>query len=81
LLAKPNPFNQQLSLIYSGDLQTNVLLSVINLQGSIVAQQKIGSTNHFTHTFDLQHLPAGIYFVSLQTNKGVWVQKVVKSNE
>jgi hypothetical protein len=81
LLVKPNPFNQQLSLIYSGDLQTNVLLSVTNLQGSIVAQQKFSSTNHFTHTFDLQHLPAGIYFVSLQTNKGVWVQKVVKSNE
>lgn len=78
LVATPNPFNEQLTISYLGDWQANIELSISSVQGTLVAQQKIAATNQFSHTFDLANLPAGIYLVFATSNKGVWVQKVIK---
>lgn len=74
----PNPFNEQLTISYLGEWQANIELSISTIQGVLVAQQKISATNQFSHTLDLANLPAGIYLVSATSNKGVWVQKVIK---
>lgn len=69
----PNPIKDQLLIEPSANFFYNYILRDIN--GSIVAQQ-MDLINQ--RRIDVTNLPAGLYFISVYTNEGVLVKKVVK---
>jgi hypothetical protein len=68
----PNPTRGQLT-IDAGQL-TVEKVEIYDMQGKIIFNVQRSTVN----SIDISRLPAGIYFVRLQTRNGMFVQKVVK---
>ncbi|MFK7971067.1 MAG: choice-of-anchor J domain-containing protein [Bacteroidia bacterium] len=68
LTAFPNPSN---GLIYiQGSLETAATLHVFDATGRNLIAPRAIPAGAITEKVDLQHIPAGIYFISLQNAKG-----------
>ena len=75
----PNPVTEQLNVNFYADKSQNMHLQLLDLQGKVMQQQdKNAATgqNHFS--MDMTKLPAGIYFIRITTEMGVYNNKVVK---
>ncbi|MDP8239558.1 MAG: T9SS type A sorting domain-containing protein [Candidatus Hatepunaea meridiana] len=73
----PNPFNSVTTLQYDVSQNTNLQLSVYNLNGRLVEilyndNIKPGS---YSLTWNAGHLPSGLYLVRMKTPEGVWMTK------
>ena len=69
LTLSPNPTTSTVTLqLPTGTKQKTV--TVLDLNGKVVLNSK-------TVTLNLSTLPRGMYFITVQTNDGVWQQKVV----
>jgi hypothetical protein len=80
LTVSPNPSNNLFNITYNNPKQGNVNIKVCNILGETVAQllngtQAKGSINT---QFNANNLAAGIYLLSVQTDKGVETQRIVK---
>jgi len=65
----PNPTSGQLNI--TNDEQNIQMISIYNLSG-------IQLFNTQNTTFDISHLPSGMYFVQIKTPKGIVTKKIVK---
>jgi serine protease AprX len=78
---QPNPFNDSFEFIYWSKLSQQVTVRITDLSGRMVLSEKrmlgFGSYNSF-HIGGLNSLPAGIYMLTLQSDNGFTVRKVVK---
>ncbi len=75
----PNPTNALLYIHMDGITTSNVNLTLTNPLGQIVNQQILNTDNQAVETeFDLKNLPAGIYFLSVSSNKFAQTFKVQK---
>lgn len=68
----PNPVKDILTL---EGLSTNANISIISLQGSVLAKTTAGSK---TYTWDIKQLPAGTYYVRIEADKNFSTLKFVK---
>ncbi len=73
LLLSPNPTTNSFSIQTASSLQ-NAQLEIFNLLGEKI----FSAVTCQLLTVDCQLFPAGIYFVTLQTDKGTSVQKLIK---
>jgi surface protein len=71
LTISPNPFTSSVKINLSENTQVNQI-QVLNAVGQTVY------TSAETE-FNLEHLPAGIYFVKVNTNQGIATEKIIKN--
>lgn len=71
----PNPTKGGVIIDLVDDLLGSTI-SITNLQGQILRQFKINTTNK---TIDLTDLPKGIYLLTLQKEDKLYTQKIIKS--
>lgn len=74
----PNPFTSGLTLSLSLTTATDFQLGLFALDGKLVYERSISATDQWTQTLDLEHLPAGVYYLKLATQDGAVMRKVVK---
>ena len=67
----PNPAGNKVTVIVKGQVLQEVVL--VDLSGH---KQKI--ENHSGDVYQLPALPAGVYFLQLRTDKGSYMQKLMK---
>ena len=72
----PNPAKDELIISYMGTTDTEV--SLINLQGQLVIQEKISFVNgNSRRKLDVKSVPSGIYMLQLKSAKELLTRKVV----
>ena len=75
--AFPNPANDQLTVNLSGKNISNVNIAISNELGQNVFEvQENTPSGHYTKTIDTRALAAGIYFISVTTEKSKWTKKI-----
>ncbi len=76
----PNPFSHELSISMITDTETKANITLMNIEGKIIFQQQsklLKGTNLFTIN-NPGELVQGIYFVQIEYNGMISVQKIVK---
>ena len=71
----PNPFENVFWLEVRPDY---ISVEITNLNGSIVYEKEVQYLNQDLEKFDLKNLNMGLYFVKVNTEKGILIQKLVK---
>ncbi|GAB2565645.1 T9SS type A sorting domain-containing protein [Spirosoma areae] len=82
LTLKPNPFADELSITFSTPITGLYVLDLYSATGQLqssVTGEKNGAV--ITKTIPVDHLPAGIYFVSLRIGEQHFMRKVIKSGQ
>jgi hypothetical protein len=78
----PNPIqNETVVSISTGELDNSANLVVTNFLGQVVMSEKVNVTasSVTNHGLNFSELKAGVYFISVETNTGREVVKVVKN--
>ena len=78
LVAFPNPFQMELQIMFNGSPGEEVNLTVANLLGQVLMQQKYTGQMPMRKNLDLSHLQSGIYFVHIKQGDHVISRKIVK---
>ena len=75
----PNPFNSTTTVVYTLESSTWLEISVYDMKGRLADQVYSGNANAGRHTlhWNAGQLPAGVYFIYLQTPRGSVSQKLV----
>jgi hypothetical protein len=76
----PNPFEQQTEIEYLSDQEENIQVELINLSGQrvhLLEYNAFKGLNYFP--LDMSNQAIGTYIIRIQSDKGSYVQKVVKS--
>lgn len=73
----PNPAQTTVNIAFQQPVGAPVQLLLLNALGQQCAQQNIAA-NQQTHTLDISQIPAGIYFVKLQSGNQQQTIKLVK---
>jgi hypothetical protein len=77
----PNPFNDSFKLNYTLSTNSEVNVSILNLSGQLLAQEKVeGVEGYNTYEFvDHYNLSKGVYLINLTCNGESISQKMVKN--
>ena len=67
----PNPAKNQLNIEFPDDIQINQI-QIFNINGSLSEQTRA------VKNVDISNLTKGVYFIEIQTNKGVYRKKLIK---
>ena len=70
----PNPTSGQIT-IESEAIQNNAYVEIYNMEGVTVLSTRINAPGP---TINLNTLPAGIYYLQIESEDNVWIRKVVK---
>jgi hypothetical protein len=68
----PNPFVNTISVDLPGE---KGILTITNIYGKKVLSKKVNSS---TNSYNLSHLPKGIYFIYFQTNNKTYFKQIIK---
>ena len=75
----PNPFSGYTNIVFEIDQAAEVILNVYNIQGSkvetLVAEYL--PSGKYTHQWDANHLPSGIYIGSISVNGHTYRIKMI----
>jgi len=74
----PNPTNGLLNVKVDMKSAADVQYIMTDASGRVVRMQSHKNVSNEIATFDVQNLPAGVYFMSIKTNTGVSTQRFVK---
>ena len=66
-----------IKLLYKGDKQSDVKVSIFNDANQMVFTEKIKNTNGFSRPYNFSELPEGNYSIRLVDNAGMMVERVV----
>lgn len=69
----PNPATDQVNLAFGKDQLREIKIS--DASGKLLVSSKVSGLNH---QLDISGLPAGIYFISVSSNSGSMVKKLIK---
>jgi hypothetical protein len=79
LHTQPNPFSDQLEVVYSLQQDEQVSIQILDLNGKIVAAtQNFSFKGNNSCKFDTQYLPKGVYLCLLKTATFYETRKIVK---
>ncbi len=80
IVIAPNPSNSTFAIQYEHAQSGNLNMQVYNILGEKMADLLKGKqmAGNINLSFDAQHLPSGIYLLHIQTDKGSFVQKMIK---
>ena len=74
----PNPNNGSFTVVVVGEQEVLGLLIYNSVGQVIYSSSGKAEGSSFTQNINLQNVPAGVYFLSVQTPSNTWVKKVVK---
>ena len=75
----PNPTQQNLTISFENETQSNVNIAIYGINGAFLAQENFAATgSKFTQTIDLSNFDTGVYFVKIKTGNKVTTQKIMK---
>lgn len=75
----PNPVTSTLNVNVEVLTKTNATLSITNIVGQVVKQRTVAlHSGNQTQRFDVASLPAGMYVLSIATDKGTLKHKFIK---
>jgi hypothetical protein len=72
----PNPANDKISILQTGDYFTINEIKIINFQGQEITTMSL-NTKESILTIAVNHLSKGIYFLQFKTDKGIVNKKLV----
>ncbi len=77
----PNPTNGIIYLAFNISESDTIILSLFNSNGQLIKSIDLGQKSNGTYSYqiDLSTFPSGVYVLTLQTNKGKYAQKIMKS--
>ena len=77
--AYPNPFNPKTTLNYSVDVEGDINISVLDMNGRVVEILYNGFSDigHNSINWDASNSPSGVYFVKLISGNQSQIQKIV----
>jgi len=77
----PNPFNTYTTIEYSISDNQEVELSIFNMLGERVLtfEKEYRRKGIYTENFDASNLPAGVYFMTLKSDKGIRTERIIYS--
>jgi thiol-disulfide isomerase/thioredoxin len=79
LTLSPNPASNTLHVNMEVLAKTNATLSITNIVGQVISRQQITlQAGEHTQSMDIANLPAGMYVLSVSTEKGTLQHKFVK---
>jgi hypothetical protein len=75
----PNPFNEQINIVFTLQKNEKVALSIWNTLGEEVAVLEAGPLNKGLHSYiwRTEGITSGIYFIQLKTSEGRMIRKIV----
>jgi hypothetical protein len=73
----PNPANSQVMLSISLSEQANLRISLVNAVGQEIEVQNMERSGLVQTSFDVTNLPAGVYFVRVQSGDNMLTKRVV----
>lgn len=74
----PNPASHNVFIKLSSNNDDNALISVVNLLGSVVMEEKRNlSAGDNTLNFNVESLPAGVYFANVKTGNTLSTKKFI----
>lgn len=74
----PNPFENTLDVAISVSEPGTYSLKLIDLDGKVIVEEQISVSATFRKTLNLEKLPVAVYFLSLESEKGKVVERVIK---
>jgi len=78
LIVYPNPSNGIFNIEVLGLSDKAFTLKVINIQGQAIFSGYLDSVNGmFKNRIDFSYLPEGVYYISISTDSGIIVQKII----
>lgn len=81
LVVSPNPSNGVFILDYAGNSNGTIEMTVVDLQGRIVAEGTIKKYGTWTEELDLTAQPDGVYFLKLSIDNQTVERKLVKTKK
>ena len=76
--AYPNPFKDEITIIFSQPEEDLVQVQIINVMGDVVMNLEKTSTRKYHRVLNTSHLQAGMYFIRFQSNGNVYFEKIIK---
>ena len=74
----PNPASESVNVTFSSEESANAVISVMNLMGQTVYTKNVAVNEGYNMvTLPVNQLRAGVYMVSLRTDKGISTQKLI----
>ena len=74
----PNPTSDVLQVALALENATHAKVIMTDVTGRVVRLEMLDNVQNETLTFDVNNLSAGVYFISVKTDKGVSTQRFVK---
>ena len=74
----PNPFENDLEITIAVSEPIDFLMILQDIDGKKILEQKITVSSTFSKVLNLEKLPAAVYFLSLESEKGKAVERIVK---
>ncbi len=73
----PNPTNEITTITYKLEQKELIILSIVNIKGQVVKQISLGEKEKGQIDLDCSKYSSGIYFINLQTEKGILTEKLI----
>jgi hypothetical protein len=76
----PNPFNTNVSIQVTADMDAKAIITIVDLYGKTVAEmaREVVKGDNIIGLDSLQHLAAGVYFVKVNAGNSEMVTKLIK---
>ncbi len=76
----PNPVSDNLNLEFYTEKLTNFTFRITDLSGRVLdAKNANNIVGYYNTTMNVNHLPAGFYFLNIVSEKGIITRKIVKN--
>ncbi len=77
LLIQPNPNDGKFSISINGNINSKSSLKIFNSSGELILTEEFERTKAFQKTYDLGHIPKGIYMVQFSSGDFVENRKLI----
>jgi glucose/arabinose dehydrogenase len=74
----PNPFDNELEIVISVNEPTAFSLKLLDLEGKKIMEDSFTVSSYLSKVLNLEKLPAAVYFLSLESESGNVVKRVIK---
>jgi len=75
----PNPVSEELNIIHRSNQSFNGTIELLTIEGQLIQRDVNLNFGQLNHRIDMGRLPKGIYMIKVDSEKGSFVEKVIKN--